>query len=289
MKSWKDYLLSSGLPLEQSIIQQFRSSEFQHVSEYKYERVDSQGSTKIFSVDVHAYKYASPWAEFFVECKYRHEGTQWIFIPDEYDNLLDEFSYETLIILDLFQKSRFNRKELERFTDSIPLCGKGIEILPNDKNPKSIEQSIQQLKYALLEEAIGSIKDQLDWNSSTHILIPITVTTALLRRLNSDVTISDIKNANEIDEISSVEKYLIVKQDPDIQYSRYAKTRIKNCFDERLIAKYDEMKPSPIRNFKHFTNWFSQYYPSKYFVVNFNFFEEFISKIIELLELKPMF
>lgn len=287
--NWKNFLLSSGLPLEQSIIQRLKSFDFEHVSEYRYERVDIDGQNKVFSIDVHAYKYATPWTELFIECKYRYDETQWIFIPEEYDRLLDEFSYETLIILDHFRNNRFDTKQLKMFTDTIPLCGKGIEILPKDKNPKSIEQSIYQLKYALLEEAIASVKDQIDWNPSDHLLIPIIVTTASLRRLKASVSISDIRSAKEVDDVSTLEKYLIVKDDPDVQFKRYAKTRIKNSFDESLVLKYNEAKTSPIQNFSHFSSWFSENYPSKYFVVNLEYFEEFITTLLEILDLKPMF
>ena len=53
-KEWKDYLLSSGLPLEQSVIQILRKMGIEWIREYKYERLNENGLPTIFSVDIHA-------------------------------------------------------------------------------------------------------------------------------------------------------------------------------------------------------------------------------------------
>ena len=53
-KEWKDYLLSSGLPLEQSVIQALRALGIEWIKEYTYERFNEKGIPTIFLVDIHA-------------------------------------------------------------------------------------------------------------------------------------------------------------------------------------------------------------------------------------------
>lgn len=55
-KSWKDHLLSSGVPLEYSVRRIFEELGIHNPSEYRYVRKTAEGVSQIFSVDVHSKK-----------------------------------------------------------------------------------------------------------------------------------------------------------------------------------------------------------------------------------------
>src|SRR3990172_413536 len=144
-RTWKDHLLSSGLPLEQSVIQSLRKLDILDPREYKYERINEAGIPTLFSVDIHATRMGPVWLELFIECKYRHDGTRWVFTPDEFNFGRDEAFQDMFILLDTFAGGySVDRNLINRQFKKDDLCRKGIEILRDDANPKSIEQSIQQ-------------------------------------------------------------------------------------------------------------------------------------------------
>ena len=86
-KTCEDHLLSSGVPLEYSVISIFEELGIRDPGEYRYERKTESGLPQVFSVDVHAVKVdprRDLHIECLVECKYRHDGTNWVFMPMEY-------------------------------------------------------------------------------------------------------------------------------------------------------------------------------------------------------------
>jgi hypothetical protein len=77
-KSWKDHLLSSGVPLEYSVIRIFEGLGIMNPGEYRYERKTDIGASQIFSVDVQATQYdvgRDLYIECLVECKLLHLDT----------------------------------------------------------------------------------------------------------------------------------------------------------------------------------------------------------------------
>ncbi len=71
-KTWKDHLLSSGVPLEYSVIRIFEELGIRDAGEYRYERKTADGVAQVFSVDVHAKKIDSHRGlniECLVECE----------------------------------------------------------------------------------------------------------------------------------------------------------------------------------------------------------------------------
>jgi len=108
-KSWKDHLLSSGLPLEHSVIRELKQHGFLSPREFQYERKNEHGVPTLFSVDVEATNILAErkiWLDLLIECKYRHDSTQWVFNPDEYDWRLGIEFYESFIALDALTKPR---------------------------------------------------------------------------------------------------------------------------------------------------------------------------------------
>jgi len=163
-KSWKDHLLSSGLPLEHSVIRELKQHGFLSPREFQYERKNEHGVPTLFSVDVEATNILAErkiWLDLLIECKYRHDSTLWVFNPDEYDWGLGIEFYESFIALDALTKPRrLDYMHLNKFADSYSLCARGIELIENDVNPKSIEHSIAQLAYAVPKKAVSALNYQ---------------------------------------------------------------------------------------------------------------------------------
>lgn len=288
-KSWKDHLLSSGLPLEQSVIQTLRELGIRWPREYKYERLNENGIPTVFSVDIHAQVMEATWLEFFIECKYRHDGTRWVFIPAEYESLLDEGFHETFIILDQLDEDTYFDSWCihKKCSGQYDLCAKGVELLSNDANPKSIEQSIQQLRYALVEESVTCLRSQIvEWGVPTPIfvLIPIVVTTAELWRIRPEITIEAIRQAEELIEIAERRDAIVVKQPPDNQLTRHTKTSFEEHMsaEERALLDDALKKRGSSGGYSYFVSAFSNNRPSLFLVINYL---HFANKMRDLLSL----
>jgi hypothetical protein len=223
-KTWKDHLLSSGVPLEYSVRQMFEELGIRDPGEYYYERKTPEGLSQIFSVDVHSTNIdvrRDLRIECLVECKYRHDGTRWVFMPREYGEMFGPDLADLFVTLDQCCIDReLDRRVLTRFEDKYPLCAKGIELLPEDANPKTIEQAIQQLRYAVVAKALDSIDDQLFHDPTfmtipIWVIIPIIVTTAELWRLRVGTKIEDVRNAKDITDIADAHDVLVLHQEPD--------------------------------------------------------------------------
>ncbi len=286
-KTWKDHLLSSGLPLEQSVIQTLRSLGIEDPREYKYERLNEQSVPTIFSVDIHAMMIGNVWLEFFIECKYRHPGTQWVFTPDQHSISRDDSFPDTFIILDHLTDWILDRSSLDRHASDYMLCGKGVELVNNDANPKSIEQAIQQLRYALIEEAADSIIHQTDGLlgpiNPIFVLVPIVVTTADLWRLKPDATVESIRTASVLDEVAEQQTVLVVQQPPDNELTRHTTKRFGERIGDEQRKNFALKNKSFFSNYNHFLSYFSSYYPAYFYVVNYNHFSDAIQKLIAIL------
>ncbi|GAH91287.1 unnamed protein product, partial [marine sediment metagenome] len=87
-----------------------------------------------------------------------------------------------------------------------PLVGKGVEILKDDINNKTIHQAMSQLSYSFADKVTSAIVHQIDKlmvHEMAFCHIPMIVTTANLLRLNTNLRISDVQDANELNEIAS--------------------------------------------------------------------------------------
>jgi len=236
-KSWKDHLLASGLPLEQSVIGVLQTLGVSRPREYRYERLNEQGILTEFSIDVFAsrmYDHALV-LELLIECKYRHDSTRWVFVPDEFPRRGLGFS-DAFVIMDALCPLTVDRKALDRYRDIYPLCYKGIEIMDREANPKTIEQAVQQLRYAVLENSITTLSAQvdedmpLDW---AYVQAPVIVTTAELWRIRQGVTLAEVRLADELTEIADQHEVLILNSPPDKTFQAFARRR----FNDRLTEK----------------------------------------------------
>lgn len=181
--------------------------------------------------------------ELMVECKYRDESTNWIFLPEEYNE--SDRGIGTMSFLntnDFFYKKDFpDFYKIINFEKIAPLCSKGIEICSTGQNPKTITQAISQLCYGIIEKVIAGMKKQLDESEDVEHLvfhhIPIIVTTANLYRLRNDVTVSEIKNTENIDSIATREHLLLIEPKITKELEKYSFQKLQNFIDDNNIDK----------------------------------------------------
>jgi hypothetical protein len=267
------------MPLEYSVARMFQQFVNWQPGEFQYERKDAEGVPRIFSVDVHSSHIDSKrnfWLEALVECKYRYEGTRWIFTPRDYEPLLGHDFGDLYVTLDQCCPDRqLNRSLLAEFRDNYPLCGKGIEILPTESNPKTIEQAVQQLRYAVVAKAIDAIVHQLDelLGKPTPLLVvvPIIVTTAELWRLRPGTTIEDIKMADDIQTIADPHDLIVLLHEPDNIYRRHAIEQFHETLDETQIKRFDEiLRATAKTSFESFVDYFASSSPTLFVIIRYD-------------------
>ena len=280
-KTWKDHLLSSGVPLEYSVIRIFEELGIRDPGEYRYERKDANGLSQVFSVDVHSQKvdpHRDLRIECLVECKYRHDGTNWVFMPREYGEVFTRGPNFADLFVTMDQccaDRRLDRGVLEKFENTYPVCARGIELLPEDANPKAIEQAVQQLRYAVVAKAIDAIQwqlfimDGLGERCSMYVIIPIIVTTAALWRLKVGTTVEDVRNAEDITTVADPHDVLVLHQKPDNLNEKDTKERFK----EELRAWKSDLDPlfKNTRNngLDFFSDRFARETPAMFIIISY--------------------
>ena len=292
-RKWKDYLLSSGLPLEQSVIQDLEQLGMEGLREFKYERKNEVGIQTIFSVDVYApqiYHDLSRqqlWLDVLCECKYRHDNTKWIFTPHAFGRWPLASSRDVFACVDKMTGPKVvDTSYFSKLTDNFKLCKKGIEIYENDINSKTIEQCISQLRYAVTQKFLDSLIHQVDKLlgpiSPIFIILPIIVTTAELWRMNSGVKIKDIRAAEGIEDVGEKLTSLIVFEPPDNLYMRYSKDMFEQELTKSQKMKIDK-RLNKIENhgYEFYKNTVSYQQPSFFFVINYEHFPVIMKEILE--------
>lgn len=281
-KTWKDHLLSSGVPLEHSVIRILERLEVRPC-EYKYERINTEGLATIFSVDVYASDVdakRNSWLELFVECKYRHDGTYWVFTPSSYNSFFGPTFRDVFVLLDAFDTERqIDTHLLNSFAEHYPLSSKAIELLPDGSNPKTIKQAINQLRYAVINKTLDGIVHQVEelLGSPTPIfvLVPIVVTTAQLWRLNPDVSIEDIRKAANLKDIATLLDLVVLHEEPDNLAKQHTKQLIGRGLNSEQKKKFElALRKTKKQSFDFYLDVFSSCYPSLFVIVNYLKFEE---------------
>ncbi|MDO8734685.1 MAG: hypothetical protein Q7K21_05970, partial [Elusimicrobiota bacterium] len=203
--TWKDYLLKSSIPLEFEVKKFLDSRGCICDFEYSYLRLDENSIPKEFSYDIDAsYIRDEHFVELMIECKYRHQSTKWVFIPEKYGGYQEVYPNSFM-----HPNDHFCRKKKFRYSSSFPielasLCIKGIEINTSGHDTKSISHAVSQLSYAFSQKVVSGMEHQIEQllGSSDFIFynVPVIVTTASLFRLKNDVSISAIQKSKELSE-----------------------------------------------------------------------------------------
>jgi hypothetical protein len=278
IKTWKEHLLSSGVPLEYSVIRIFEELGIKNAGEYRYERKTEEGVSQIFSVDVQAPEYdlrRDLRINCLVECKYRHDSTKWVFMPQEYGKYFGPDFSDLFVTLDQCCVERqLDRSVLGGFERKYPLCSKGVELLPDDANPKAIEQAVQQLRYAVVASAIEAIDDQTCYSPELTVpiwvIVPIIVTTADLWRLRVDTSLEDVRKADEIASIATPHDVLVLLQEPNHLNRRDAKATFAGSFSNNERELIEELLRQTQNNgLQGFIGSFSTRTPSMFIVISY--------------------
>lgn len=269
-KSWKDYLLRCGLPLENDIKNYLNSKGCISSFEYSYLRMDESKIEKEFSYDIDAaYIKGANFIELMVECKYRYETTKWVFTPQDYGGA-DEIDPNCFMHpSDHFVPLEFPFKST--FPEQLaPLCSKGVEVTTGGDNEKTITQAVSQLCYAFAPKIVSSIEHQIDRllvHDYIFYHVPVIVTTAELYRLRDDVNIERIKAAASLEEISEKHTCLVLKHSIGTHLEKYN----SDIFDEYLAGVEEEKLKRNLSSFTddlgHLFSVLAKHYSPQAFVV----------------------
>jgi hypothetical protein len=299
LKTWKDYLLRSGLPLENDVKKMLADRGCVGSYEYSYLKEDENVIKKEFSYDVDAaYIKGIHFFEFMIECKYRHESTKWVFTPASYGGFRELYSNDFLHANDHFVSHRFPFKGYFPITFA-PACGKGVELTTNGDNDKTIVQAIHQLAYAFAEKFASAFEHAIfNLLAGEHIFyhIPIIVTTADLWRLKEETTITEIKKASDLSEIAEQHNILIMENTTGVQLEQF-NNEVFDKFRERVGDKKLQKKLNTYTDdLDHFFSVISKHYCPAAFVVMkydehgtsfdklFNYINQLLQPDVELKE-----
>jgi hypothetical protein len=169
---------------------------------------------------------------------------------------------------------KFDRSILEKFEQTYPLCARGIELLPDDANPKTIEQAVQQLRYGVVAKAVDAIDWQIfmsdvDSRTPMYVIIPIIVTTAELWRLRVGTTVEDIRNAEEITTVAEPHDVLVFHQKPDNLNERDTKERFKQKLTPFQNQLDELLKQTNNYNLNIFSGDFARSTPSLFIIISY--------------------
>jgi exonuclease VII small subunit len=277
---WKNFLLKSSLPLEYEVQRLLENNDYQTEYEYSYIRRDENNIENEFSYDINAYRYEGGdterghYFELMIECKYRDPSTNWIFSPEKFFGNSDFRPQSYLNSSDFFTKS--NRFVFGTVVEEcFPPCGKGIELHTNGQNPKSIEQALKQLSYAMPRKFLNGVRNQLHYSDMLDTVwfhIPIIVTTANLYRMYEGVGIADIRKAKSIDAIAQKVDGLLMRYSQGEDLKRYAKQNLDDFIE---LEGMDLLKEKYNREDVDFDFWLKNN-PMKYCdsILVLNFSEE---------------
>jgi hypothetical protein len=303
-KDWKDSLLSSGIPLEQSLRQTLINLGITFVSEYAYERLNEEGINTIFSIDNYGKYYPNfkdkhkdkLCVEYFIEAKYATDNKNWIFTPEEFPTILT--LQEAYIVLDsLVEKIKLKTVNVSKENQEY-FCGKGIVIDNKGAERYEIRRGVQQLRYALVNRTLEVTKKQLfgleDDREVISVLVPILVTTAKLWRIETGLSIEDIRNSKDLHEVAKEREYLLLFEPPDNQMIRYSLSLVDDMIREELKGELTLLlkKIVPRLSNPYFTNYIEYFYtsmPRVFLVCNYNYFHKTISKSTSFFQQKNLF
>jgi len=217
--NWKDHLLKSGLPLEFEVKRFLDDKGCISNMERTYLRNNEAEIPTEFSYDIDSsYIKGHHFSDLMIECKYRHESTKWIFLPDDYNSVDDIAKTDFMHPFDHFNRQKSG--QLDFPLSFGPLCTKGVELTSDGPNPKTITQAVAQLSYAMAEKITSAIYHQTDsvlgqhFNGTIFYNIPVIVTTAQLYRLREDIDIETIRLAENIEDVAINLPYLVMKAKP---------------------------------------------------------------------------
>jgi hypothetical protein len=284
-KSWKEHLLSSGLPLEYAVKQSVARFDVASPAEFNYFRKNEAGQSTEFSVDIHAslLNTSSYFVDLFIECKYRHDSVRWVFTPEP-ESTASSLS-DVLTWMDSFAAWRVNHNLLRRARRPFQSCGKGIELLPDGTNPKTIRQAVDQLRYAFASSAADAITHQrqhlLGPQSPVFAYLPIVVTTAQIWRLRDSCSLDGIRGAKDIEQVADRESVIVLHECPSNELKVHTRHTMTTFLSNEDLLPSDSIK----RSIHHLADQ----HPRHFLVVEFTHLPGVMRRINTLLRKADLF
>jgi hypothetical protein len=290
-KSWKEALLASGLPLENDVQEYFRGKGCISNFEYSYLRPDELEIERQFSYDIDAtYIQGNQFVNLMAECKYRHPGTKWVFLPESYGGSGELQPNAFMHPIDHFVGLRF--PFVSNFPRYIaPACSKGVELAGDERNQKSINQALSQLAYAMAPKIADAIEHQVERllvHDFIFFNIPMVITTAQVLRINDGVTIKEIREAESLGKVASEIDIIVLHYTPGIDLKRYNWNILKALRERLGEAKLTNSIKTFTDSIDHLFSVISDHYSPEAFIVisisnGWQSFDQFFRYIDELL------
>jgi hypothetical protein len=217
--NWKKHLQRTSVPLEHDAAKILSKAGFLVSANYPYFRRDN-GVEKEFSVDIRCVR--SEETERFgvgcvldvlVECKYRDEGTTWLFLP--YPSDRSKHVSEVIQYVDLFSPWFVHGSRSYNASDESRVCYSAIEVgsggLPDGESKgRAIESQLRhgarQLQYAL--PALAALRAR--WLSRQKpdenypfFFLPILVTNARLMIAHGSFGLRAVEDADTLDDVGT--------------------------------------------------------------------------------------
>ena len=265
---WKEYILKSGLPLEFEVRKTLDKLGFWSKNEFAYVRENEHNILTEFSYDIDSEIVINDHCfELLVECKYRDESTSWLFLPEEYNHSTRGIgTTDFRNTNDFFYSTKYTELfKMVNIAKISPLCSKGIEINSTGQNPKTIDQAISQVSYAIVDKVISAMEKQIQERETLFVYhhVPIIVTTANLFRMKQNVTIESIKAADKIEEIAVKHNILLIEPTISIDLRKHSYKKISE-FESKYSKDFLNGRLSPQskkygRNFEHYKNEISEF------------------------------
>lgn len=298
-KDWRKKFLSTGIPLEYEVIKILNSNkEISSLTpDYSYER-KHLNEVKEFSIDLLARQvHNGGYINYLVECKHRSEDKIWLFTPN-----LDISPYENsinncIINMDCFHDELISNSSIRGFSNSIPKAFKAIEYnkFSNDFFEGGALRGAYQLLYSIPNLVASEAEEYCDlrwiieeeaWYNLFELICPILVTNAELRMLNSDLTMTSVKDATDINEISREVDFLSFYINNSKSFLNYGTNLIQKEYisNEYHLGKLEnpeniDEKYNEIRNIVYNKILKLKMFTSNILVCNIKYLDELISMI----------
>jgi len=237
---WKNGLLKTGLPLEYVTSNVLTNLGHSIFGEYPYIRPDETKELKEFSVDLRTYKTLDNSNDerlivlsMLIECKYRQQGSSWIFSPFPSDMVPLGIMNSTEDITTV----RIESKNVLKFEKNIGYCISGIELSADGNgNTHGVKHGIFQLRFAMPEfvkNSYASGLEQTYYNGRfIDLSCAILVTTADIRVIKPNITLQDFTSANDLDDVSEVKEAIILNERPGPQLQEFADKLAQELIEE---------------------------------------------------------
>ncbi|MDX1367613.1 hypothetical protein [Pseudomonas sp.] len=292
---WKTGFLKTGLPLEYVTSNILNGKGYSIFGEYPYLRPNENGDYKEFSIDIRAHKCLDSNERLFVldvllECKFRQEGTVWIFSPFPSDTMAIGLVHSTEDLVPV----RLQGNALWEFEKNVGYCVSGVELMNNGGgNTDGARHGVFQLRYGMPVLLKNSYEHTLEhiWSAGRYIdfICPILVTTADLRVIKPNLQLEHFTNADELDDVSELREAVILNESPGPQLQGFADSLAEELVNSRpdlaqRLAALDEVLVG--------TEWENRYAPDldtikrsfghsaeRVLIVNYKYLDSVLSKL----------